>query len=138
MLCLNVNMVKSGLVRQEIEKKKTPPKYTTNNAQEKKTLPWQKKDNETTRACQLPQDPEAPKAPTMTPEKRWSSQLIKKLFTIGKDTENEDKFSSRVIQARMTIEERIRKEQRDKTLELMRKRMILTPQKKRSRREDGE
>ena len=38
----------------------------------------------------------------------------------------------------MTIEERLRKEQRDKALELMRKRMILTPNKKRNRQEDGE
>ena len=126
------------VVRKTEKKKKTPPKDTTTNAKEEKILPWSTCEDETRRASQVQQDPEAAEAPTMTPEKRWSKKVINKLFTIGKDTEEEEKFSSKVLQARMTIEERLRKEQRDKALELMRKRMILTPNKKRNRQEDGE
>ena len=79
-------------------------------------------------------DPEA----IETPEKKWANKIQKKMFTIGRETNKEDMYSGRVLQAKMTIEERLRKEKREKMLEGLRKRMILTPMKKRDRSDDGE
>ena len=83
------------------------------------------------------QDPEAIRRLTMTPERAWSNQIKKRLFTIGRDTNKEDVYVGKVIQAKMTIEERMKKEMRDKKLEEVRRRVIQTPKNKRDRREDG-
>ena len=86
---------------------------------------------------EVQQDPEAIRRLTMTPERAWSNQIKKRLFTIGRDTNKEDVYVGKVIQAKMTIEERMKKEMRDKKLEEVRRRVIQTPKTKRDRREDG-
>ena len=83
------------------------------------------------------QDPEAGRSHTMTPEKAWSNSINKKLFTIGRDTQEEDLYVGKVLRAKMTIEEKMKKEMRDRKLEEVRRRIILTPKGKRNRCEDG-
>ena len=46
-------------------------------------------------------------------------------------------YMGKVLQAKMTIEERMKKEMRDKKMEEVRRRIIQTPKNKRDRREDG-
>ena len=64
--------------------------------------------------------------------------MMKMMFVIGKEINQEEKFSGRVLQARMTLEENIKKEKRDRMMEEVRKRMVLTPRRKRERQDDGE
>ena len=87
------------------------------------------------------------KTPRMTPRrsekmtpKRNEQKPGKINFNLGRQTaeDEEDDPIGKVIKAKMQIEERIRKEKRDRMLEELRKPIILTPGSKRGRREEGE
>ena len=83
-------------------------------------------------------DPEADRSQIMTPERLWSNKVTKRLFTIGRETKEEDQYTGMVLKAKMTIEERLRKELREKKMEELRSRIIVTPKAKRERKTDGD
>ena len=59
-------------------------------------------------------------------------------FNLGGFSKVEDAEMSKVKTAKMTIEERVRKEKREKMMEEIRKPIILTPGSKRGRQEEEE
>ena len=59
-------------------------------------------------------------------------------FNLGSFSKVEDDEMGKVKMAKMTIEERVRKEKRDKIMEEIRKPIILTPGSKRGRQEEEE
>jgi hypothetical protein len=59
-------------------------------------------------------------------------------FNFGRGEIEDDDHRGKVRKAKMQIEEKIRKEKRDKMLEELRKPIILTPGSKRGRRDEGE
>ena len=72
--------------------------------------------------------------------KRKEQKPVKINFNLGRQVEEDDKEDPRgkVKKEKMKIEERLRKEKRDRKLEEIRKPIILTPGSKRRRQEDGE
>ena len=83
-------------------------------------------------------DPEADRSQIMTPERLWSTKVTKRLFTIGRESNDEDQYTGKVLKAKKTIEERLRKESREKKMEELRSRIIVTPKVKRERQTDGD
>ena len=83
------------------------------------------------------------KTPRMTPRRSRKVTPMKKEQRLGKIDFNfgrieDDDQRGKVRKAKMQIEEKIRKEKRDKMLEKVRKPIILTPGSKRGRRDEGE
>ena len=85
------------------------------------------------------------KTPRMTPRRSRKVTPMKKEqrlgkidFNFGRGEIEDDDQRGKVRKAKMQIEEKIRKEKRDKMLEKVRKPIILTPGSKRGRRDEGE
>ena len=76
----------------------------------------------------------------MNPKPMKNSKMIGKItFNMGRFSSiDEDAQMGNVKRAKMTIEDRVRKEKRDKMIEEIRKPIILTPGSKRGRKEEEE
>ena len=105
------------------------------------TPPQKKSMKKTTRSPHLPAKVIPRKLTPRTVKKtsKTSSILHPPSFTIGNlSSGEEDDKIGKVKQARMTIEEKLRKEKRDKMVEEVRKPILMTPGSKRGRQEDAE
>jgi hypothetical protein len=114
-------------------KAETPPTSPPNKRQKIRT-PVKK----TTRSPKLPQKKKSPRK-TPTPTKKMTTQR-KIDFNFGRQPERNDQEDQigKVRKEKMKIEERLRKEKRDRKIEEIRKPIIMTPGTKRRRQEDGE